>query len=106
MRHRGLMTFRLRSSDSLFGVVVVAVALLSMSVAREARAQEVVISEFLTVNDGVLLDADRDDPDWIEIRNRGEAIDLDVSRTVSIRRRPGIRGRPDAKGIATRTLPE
>ena len=34
-------------------------------------AQEVIISEFVAVNEGSLTDGEGDDPDWIELRNTG-----------------------------------
>ncbi|MEC9030922.1 MAG: lamin tail domain-containing protein, partial [Planctomycetota bacterium] len=46
--------------------------LLSFLAAGSLRAQEdIVISEFLAVNDGGLSDADGDSPDWIELYNSG-----------------------------------
>ena len=46
--------------------------LLSFLAAGSLRAQQdIVISEFLAVNDGGLSDADGDSPDWIELYNSG-----------------------------------
>jgi hypothetical protein len=45
---------------------------------RELLAADVLISEFLASNDGMLLDNDRNSSDWIEIFNRGDqAVNLD-----------------------------
>lgn len=42
-----------------------------------ARSPQVVISEFMAVNDGTLVDADGDPSDWIEIYNQGPT-DVDL----------------------------
>jgi len=47
------------------------IALVAVLTAGTAYAQTPEISEFLAVNDGLLLDSDRDDSDWIEVRNPG-----------------------------------
>ncbi|MCA9213621.1 MAG: lamin tail domain-containing protein [Planctomycetales bacterium] len=44
---------------------------------RELLAADVIISEFMAVNDGVVEDGNREASDWIELHNRGDqAIDL------------------------------
>ena len=51
--------------------------LILLPLCSSAAAQGMVIAEFLASNDGLLLDEDGDDSDWIELENRGEkAVDL------------------------------
>jgi hypothetical protein len=54
-------------------LIEIAKLLAISGVASLACAQDVVISEFVAVNDGGLPDADGDFPDWIELHNRGPA---------------------------------
>lgn len=51
-------------------------SLLLMATPSSLQA-EVLISEFLAVNDSSLQDEDGEESDWIEITNTGEAVDLD-----------------------------
>jgi hypothetical protein len=49
----------------------IAIGLLSIDLGSAVRAQDVVINEFVAVNDAGLPDTDGDFPDWIELHNRG-----------------------------------
>jgi hypothetical protein len=53
--------------------VVYALGLLAVANCLSALAQDVVINEFVAVNDALLLDSDGDSSDWIELHNRGSS---------------------------------
>ena len=45
--------------------------------APAVHAQQILITEFMAVNDGSLVDAEDDEPDWIELHHTGSsAVDL------------------------------
>jgi len=50
---------------------VCTLGLLTVATCLSGQAQEVVINEFVAVNDAGLLDGDGDSSDWIELHNRG-----------------------------------
>jgi hypothetical protein len=61
----------------LLSVFPVLVALCLMAPPRAAAVDDLVISEIMALNDGILPDEDGDFPDWIEIYNAGtNSVDL------------------------------
>ena len=60
-------------------ILLCALALMALGAWEPARAADnVLISEFMAVNDGTLLDEDGDSEDWVELHNAGpNTVNLD-----------------------------